>query len=329
MNHVRLLENIRLPNLVKLTGKYGGVGGGTMLAALRAIDGFAGDKASWKLKLATIAGRMGKSKSSARRAILGLDLLKLLIVHRDRRTGHRASYYQICWSNLQDYDQRSDPEPPDQGSATPLKRRAHGEHSECSWWTHRVFVANTPSVRGEHSSLPPPLSPKSIPPPYREVEEELSTLDIKARGWLLPRLQQSNVPADKFVELIRHWKSKRPAWGEGALVSRLSAESDSASCPASVDKGWPSPSQEYDRNADQVARENERRRRQESERAEEQNFSKNLLPLAPRCKEALRTTPAARDRESDKRRRQDRKRLKRLGRKKAAGPPIQKSLNPG
>lgn len=102
-DRVRLLENVRLPKAVKLPSKYGSVSGGTMLAALRAIASFARDDPGGKLTLATIAGRMGKSKSSAKRAIQGLVKLDLLSVENVIEDGgYQPSEYQVCWPNIQD-----------------------------------------------------------------------------------------------------------------------------------------------------------------------------------------------------------------------------------
>jgi len=112
MNRVRLLENVRLPKVVKLPDKYGTVAEGTMLACLRVLDGFARDKAICWPKLATIAARMGKSRSSAKRAIRALQCLDLLSVEKvivDNE--YRSSRYQVIWANVIEYDQRPSEHP--------------------------------------------------------------------------------------------------------------------------------------------------------------------------------------------------------------------------
>lgn len=102
----KLLNHLALPVPCDDKGRKIKTSEGMMLAVLRAIDDVCGGQPYWALKNETIAKRIKHGKATVKRAVRALLKLEVLIKISNKKSGHRANTYGVCWSNLRDFDSR-------------------------------------------------------------------------------------------------------------------------------------------------------------------------------------------------------------------------------
>lgn len=135
-------------------------------------------------------------------------------------------------------------------------------------WNAGGTQAETREETQEPKEPLPPLSPPSVggsePPPedspdWGGVGEALQSLGMTRRDQAVAAARSANVAPETVQAIVDHWQANAPAWGPGALFERICAQT--ANGPA-VSEGWPSRSEEAERERRREEAERQRKRQQ-------------------------------------------------------------------
>lgn len=215
----------------------------TMRAALRELDDMIGSKEGFRVKLETLATRLGLSRATTQRAVRALRELGVVDVVR---TG-RSSLYGIAWEVV------ADRQP---GSAM-MHQMRHNDASDGSRMMHQMHHhdASTIPPRSTDQILPPPptgpaaASGWHTPPVDRPARAaatpddsdwaaaaaDLRNCGVRAVWHAIETAKQRGIPPKYVRDLCVAWRSRSSDCSAGLIVSRIATDPPDADAAA----GWP------------------------------------------------------------------------------------------